>query len=225
MRNHRPSPPMIVALIALFVALGGTGYAALKLPKNSVGPKQIKPDAVTSSKVKSHSLRANDFKAGQLPAGPKGDTGAPGEKGNDGAPGQPGQPGRSALDQLHSGETIHGAWALEGDPTGGSTQMTGVTLPVPAPAAVDSLHAVTAGNEGPTGSNCAGTPANPTAGPGFVCIYFGHSQGVTEAYGLGANATGGNAGATGDGSPFGFVIALTGSMDFTANGTWAYTAP
>jgi hypothetical protein len=29
---------MLVALIALFVALGGGAYAALKLPKNSVGP-------------------------------------------------------------------------------------------------------------------------------------------------------------------------------------------
>jgi hypothetical protein len=31
-----------IALIALMVALGGTGYAAFRLPKNSVGTKQIK---------------------------------------------------------------------------------------------------------------------------------------------------------------------------------------
>ena len=32
-----PSPAMVVACAALTVALGGTGYAAIKLPRNSVG--------------------------------------------------------------------------------------------------------------------------------------------------------------------------------------------
>ncbi len=32
-----PSPAMVVACVALTVALGGTGYAAIKLPRNSVG--------------------------------------------------------------------------------------------------------------------------------------------------------------------------------------------
>lgn len=83
-RLHRPSPAMTVALIALFVALGGTGYAALKLPKNSVGTKQLKKNAVNSSKVKNRSLVADDFKAGQLPAGPAGPAGAQGPKGDQG---------------------------------------------------------------------------------------------------------------------------------------------
>jgi hypothetical protein len=79
---------MVVALLALFVALGGTGYAALNLPANSVGAKQLKKkavtgkkirkNAVTSPKVKNFSLLAKDFKAGQLPAGAKGDQGPPG---------------------------------------------------------------------------------------------------------------------------------------------------
>jgi hypothetical protein len=72
---------MVVALIALFVAMGGVGYAALKLPKHSVGGKQLKKNAVTSSKVKNASLQARDFKAGQLPGGP------PGTPGHDGAAG------------------------------------------------------------------------------------------------------------------------------------------
>jgi hypothetical protein len=75
--RRRPSPAMIVALIALFVALGGTGYAALVLPRNSVGSEQLKRNAVRSSKVKNRSLLAKDFKAGQLPRGPRGRTGAP----------------------------------------------------------------------------------------------------------------------------------------------------
>ncbi len=76
---------MVVALFALFVALGGTGYAIATLPANSVGTKQLKRSAVTakklhknavnSRKVKDFSLRAKDFKLGQLPAGAKGDKG------------------------------------------------------------------------------------------------------------------------------------------------------
>lgn len=69
--RRRPSPSMAVALLALGIALGGTGYAAITLPSNSVGRKQLKRDAVTSVKVKDASLSAQDFAAGQIPRGPK----------------------------------------------------------------------------------------------------------------------------------------------------------
>jgi hypothetical protein len=42
---------MVVACLALGVALSGTGYAALKLPRNSVGTKQLKNSAVTNKKL------------------------------------------------------------------------------------------------------------------------------------------------------------------------------
>jgi hypothetical protein len=35
-RLRTPSPAFVISLIALFVALGGTTYAATSLPKNSV---------------------------------------------------------------------------------------------------------------------------------------------------------------------------------------------
>jgi hypothetical protein len=86
-----------VAYLALFVALGGTSYAAIKLPAGSVGSKQIKngtvknadlaANAVTSPKVRDGSLLSADFRAGQLPQGPKGDTGPQGPKGDTGAQG------------------------------------------------------------------------------------------------------------------------------------------
>lgn len=77
----KPSPALIIACIALFVALGGTSYAALKLPKNSVGGAQIKKNAVTSAKVKNGSLTAADFKKSTLPAGPAGQPGTKGDRG------------------------------------------------------------------------------------------------------------------------------------------------
>ena len=76
MKSHRPTPAMLVALLALFISMGGGSYAAINLGKNSVGTKQIKGDAVTSEKVKDGTLLANDFKVGQLEAGSQGPTGA-----------------------------------------------------------------------------------------------------------------------------------------------------
>jgi len=40
------------------------GYAAVVLPKNSVGTRQLKANAVVSSKVKNGGLKAIDFAAG-----------------------------------------------------------------------------------------------------------------------------------------------------------------
>jgi hypothetical protein len=83
----------VMSTIAVFAALGGGAYAATALPKNSVGAAQIKKNAVASAKVKDRSLLAKDFKAGQLPAGAKGDNGAAGEKGEKGEKGEQGAQG------------------------------------------------------------------------------------------------------------------------------------
>ena len=92
----------VMATLAVFIALGGSSYAALKLPRNSVGAKQIKNNAVTSTKVKNGSLLAADFRAGQLPQGPKGDTGAQGPKGDAGAKGDTGDRGPSDAYSVHN---------------------------------------------------------------------------------------------------------------------------
>jgi hypothetical protein len=101
----------VVATLALFVALGGGAYAALRLPRNSVGSTQLKANAVNSSKVKNGSLRAGDFKAGQIPAGPTGEQGLPGAQGVKGDPclasdpacrGPKGDQGPPATDAAHA---------------------------------------------------------------------------------------------------------------------------
>lgn len=45
-----------VAYLALFVALGGTSYAAIKLPRNSVGTAQLRRGAVTNKKLAAGSI-------------------------------------------------------------------------------------------------------------------------------------------------------------------------
>jgi hypothetical protein len=94
--RSRLSYANLTATIAMFIALGGTGYAAVTLAQNSVGTKQLKKsavtgsklaaNAVTSAKVKDGSLRVADFNPTDLGAlkGPKGDPGAAGAKGDTG---------------------------------------------------------------------------------------------------------------------------------------------
>ncbi|HEY7255887.1 MAG TPA: hypothetical protein VH476_04310 [Solirubrobacterales bacterium] len=61
----------VVATLALVLALGGVSWAATKLPKNSVGTKQIKNNAVTGAKVKKHTLTGKNInlkKLGTVPS-------------------------------------------------------------------------------------------------------------------------------------------------------------
>jgi hypothetical protein len=101
---RRPSPALVVACIGLLVALGGTGYATvLQVPRNSVGPAQLKTaavtnkkiaaNAVTSAKVANGSLVKGDFRPGSLPAGPVGPAGPAGPAG---------PPGLSGLERVES---------------------------------------------------------------------------------------------------------------------------
>ena len=52
-RLRAPAPALVISLIALFIALGGTTYAATSLPMNSVGTKQIKNGSVAPEDLRS----------------------------------------------------------------------------------------------------------------------------------------------------------------------------
>ena len=57
----------VTATVALIASLGGGAYAATQLPRHSVGTRQLKPNAVTSSKVANGTLKAEDLGFGVLP--------------------------------------------------------------------------------------------------------------------------------------------------------------
>jgi hypothetical protein len=69
---------MIVALIALFVAMGGTTYAVTKLPKRSVGTLQLKKGAVRSENIAKGAVTVSKLSKGLVgtatPSGPAGPT-------------------------------------------------------------------------------------------------------------------------------------------------------
>lgn len=56
LRPRRPSASLVVSFVALFVALGGVGYAATQLPANSVGSAQLKNGSVGNFKLKFNSV-------------------------------------------------------------------------------------------------------------------------------------------------------------------------
>ncbi len=79
LRQLRPSPSMVVALLALVVALSGTAYAA-----NKIGSSQIKKNAVTTPKIKKGAVTATKLAPGVKVSGPRG---AVGPRGPQGIPG------------------------------------------------------------------------------------------------------------------------------------------
>src|SRR3954452_23646976 len=104
----------VCASLALFIALGGTSYAALSLPRDSVGQRELRarsvgaselmPGAVTSRSVHDGSIAPRDLSAAARASlagppgpigltGPAGPTGALGERGPQGLQGQQGPKG------------------------------------------------------------------------------------------------------------------------------------
>lgn len=66
-RIPRPSPAMIVAIVALFVAMGGTVYAASTIngkaiKKNSLPGNRVKASSLPGSKIKKKSIAGNRLK-------------------------------------------------------------------------------------------------------------------------------------------------------------------
>jgi hypothetical protein len=74
---RRPRYAEVSAALAVIVALGGTSYAVTAVPRNSVGTTQLKPHAVTKSKL------ATGLSTIGLPGpvGSAGPAGAPGATG------------------------------------------------------------------------------------------------------------------------------------------------
>jgi hypothetical protein len=101
----RQTLSLVLSATALVVAtLGSTplgeaarSAAAQVLPRNSVGPLQLKRNAVTARKLSPNAVRTShvldgsllavDFKTGQLPKGDKGDRGEKGDRGDRGESG------------------------------------------------------------------------------------------------------------------------------------------
>jgi hypothetical protein len=102
-----------LAFLALFVALGGTSYAAVRIPANSVGTKQIRNNAVTLTKIDIAAQRALRGQHTGL-QGPSGLAGLAGAVGKAGPPGTNGANGTNGATKVvvRTGSTSIGVGQL-----------------------------------------------------------------------------------------------------------------
>jgi len=222
-RRHLPSPAMVVACSALIVSLAGTGYAALKLPANSVGSRQLKNGAVTNAKVKRRSLTASVFKQGTLLRGARGLQGLQGPKGDKG------DPGPSTV-TLPSGQTVRGEFILDDEGrTAGTVVASSISFGGFRLSSLPALAFVAPG--GPPTTNCPGSSANPEAAPGTLCFYVALKSNVvtTAPYTIGPGMTAEDVTTGTDGKTDTFGALLYADVAATGRafieGSWAVTAP
>ncbi len=65
-RRRRPSPATVMSAAALFMSLGGVGYAATQIPNGSVGTAQLANGAVTNSKIRNNAVSYNKIAQGTV---------------------------------------------------------------------------------------------------------------------------------------------------------------
>src|SRR3954471_14208016 len=51
----------VIATLALFIALGGGAYAAATLPRNSVGPSQLRSNSVSAAKIRAGAVHSSEI--------------------------------------------------------------------------------------------------------------------------------------------------------------------
>ncbi len=98
---RRPSPAMLVAVVALISSLTGGAVAATlidtgDIQNGAVTKKKLHKNSVNTKKVKNKTLKAKDFAPGQLEQGVQGIQGLQGDKGEKGDQGDTGEPGSAA---------------------------------------------------------------------------------------------------------------------------------
>ncbi len=117
----RLTPSLVISLLALFISLGGTGYAASKIDLGSAAASHKPAKPLTSKQV--NKLIATYLAAHHIGAkGPEGKQGIPGTPGTPGSPGGKGDQGPGATrivlnttSASGAGSVAIGPWTLSTD--------------------------------------------------------------------------------------------------------------
>jgi Collagen triple helix repeat (20 copies) len=220
---------LIVAMIALVAALGGSALAA----NGALSGKQKKEVEKIAKK-----FSGKPGPAGATgPAGPAGGPGKEGSAGKEGTSGKEGTAGKAGTDgttgftkTLPSGQTETGAWTLEQPalelPEENPVPYTSVSFSIPLAAELDEEHVVLLG-EGKEGTEheaeCPGSTEEPLAAKGYLCVYTTIEQDVSSAF-LQPPASLSTKGAGTNGAII-RVNPTTEEEPLIGVGSWAVTAP
>jgi hypothetical protein len=245
LRKRLPvSPTTVIATLALVFAMTGGAYAANHFLITST--KQISPKVLKSLK----GANGKNGAAGPAgpagaagagtggPAGPQGPAGTAGAKGETGTPGSPGAKGEKGTtgftEHLPSGKTETGIWAFGPLKQPGATPFLPIasfSIPLAAPLDASHVHFINSEGEEETGLGehqkpsiagaCLGTPAEPTATSGNLCIYTSALLNAESANIAIINP----AGSEGAGTMGAYEEFILGAEPEQGRGTWAVTAP
>jgi hypothetical protein len=167
--RNRASFSNVMATIAMFVGVGGTSYAAITLPRNSVGQRQLQAGAVGAQEVKRGAIASRAIKNGavrlrDLSSGTKAALA--------GKPGPPGPPGEAAV-------ALRAAITSAGEPIAGNSN--GVA-PVPPNKRLVAFSRDLTGCV-PTATlarNAGGATVNP--GPGRIVVAIENNRVAVETF-------------------------------------------
>jgi hypothetical protein len=164
-RSRRPTPAFILACIALFVALGGTGYAASQLTKSQV-------NKLIARYFKAHKSALRGATGLTGPRGPAGTNGTNGGTGPQG-------PGASHIDGTETGNTsvtpvaTAGLWTVS---LGCSASGFRATLAIDGPGTYWATKTIGAANAG-AASSFEGNGTVSAGSPGFALAADGQQGG------------------------------------------------
>jgi hypothetical protein len=227
--RHRPSPAMVIALIALFVGMGGGAYAAIKLPKNSVGTRQLKKKAVTSSKIKAgavngskvanNSLTGNDISESRL-AKVRSASSADNAGHATTADRATTATTANGLGTLRSGYSESGVWAAASGTSSGGTAVAEIQFTIPLAAALGATRTIYV-----SAASAPHCPGPGRADPGYLCAYQGEA-GNLSFYQFVTPGGGGTTSSSGGAAKVGSALyfSVTGTAGY-ADGQWTVTAP
>jgi hypothetical protein len=225
LRSHKPTPALMISIVALIVALGGTGYAALNVPKSSVGTAQLRDGAVSTRKLQNGAVTAAKINARKL-------TAANALHANRSDVAKTATTAISALSAtsangvgtLASGQTERGTWFLSDWAESGTdgAAVSAITFPIPLAQAPTAVHYVELDEATPSG--CSGDALNPGAAPGNLCVFEGRAYNVGGVRGI-EDPTDSELNAA---ERFGtgvYMIGTNGPGEADTGGSWAVTAP
>jgi hypothetical protein len=206
-----------VGLLALFVALGGTSYAASQAIPGPGGvihgcyqAKKGSLRVVASGRRCARGERSISWSQ-TGPAGQRGAAGGPGAVGSPGATGVGGPNGAdfTIATTLQPGQTESGSYAVTGNTL---PLLEAVNFRVP-------LAGTTTNIEFRNGAISANCPGPRQAARGFLCIYkFSGSATFVDASDM-------FTGVSNQAGPTGFVLDFSATSATWSVGTWAITAP
>jgi hypothetical protein len=197
-RVRMPSPAMGVALLALFVALGGSATAAVL-----VTSADIKNGTIRSIDVHNNSIRGADVRESTLAKVPNADR-------LDGLDSTRFFPGGN----LPRGKTIRGSWVIVDTAAAvGSQDQTPISYGFRL-ASAPARHYIQVGT--PPTAECPGSGANPRAQPGHLCLYETFN-GNTSSRGVQA-VSDPRSGAE-------VFASAAGAGNYFTFGSWAVTSP